>query len=144
MRQRIASVDHEIEDGVFKLIGVGVSEPKAARKHRFQLYRFTHGSPEEFADPAHQLVDVDRSGIERLLSREGEQPIGQVGGAAYPLKRHILGPHDPRSCRGSVERWDLPGNHVEPALNNGQEVIEIVRNAASELSYGLHLLGLTE
>ncbi len=39
---------------------------------------------------------------------------------------------------------ELPADHVEAAQHDGQEVVEVVRDAAGELADGFHLLRLAQ
>ena len=82
---------------------------------------------------------------QRLLAREGEQPAGQRGGALRALQRHVAGARDARSTAGDGGKCgNLAADHVEPAQDDGEQVVEVVRDAAGELADGLHLLRLAQ
>ena len=78
--------------------------------------------------------------IERLPAREGQQPVGQRRGA--------LG----GALRGgdvAVELVDAALRHarlqqLQAAGDAGQQVVEVVREAAGELAHRLHLLRLAQ
>jgi hypothetical protein len=81
-----------------------------------------------------------RSGRERLPSGEGEQAMRQRSGSLSGDRCRI---HESRYLLGTV-RGHAPSNDVERADDAGQEVVEIVGDAASELADRLHFLGLPQ
>ena len=90
--------------------------------------------------PVDEPVHVGGLRVERLAAREGEQAVGQGGGA--------LG--------GALRRRHVAVDIVEAALlharlhqlqragDAGEQVVEVVRQAAGELADRLHLLGLAQ
>ena len=94
--------------------------------------------------PPTSLLASTGFGVERLLPREGEQPVGQRGGALHALQRHLPGPHDPRHGGRGLQSGNLPADRVEAALHDGEKVVEIVGDAAGELTDDFHLLRLAE
>ena len=93
---------------------------------------------EQVGHAADQLVDVDHLGLERLAAGEGEQLAGQRRGAARGLD-HRLGEADPL-----VLGEPGPAQHVGRALDDGQQIVEIVGDAAGELAERLHLVRLAQ
>ena len=94
--------------------------------------------------PATSLLASMTCGLERLLAREGEQPAGQRGGALRALQRHLLGARDPRDRGRRRQFGHLPADHVEAAEDDGEQIVEVVRDAAGELADRFHLLRLPE
>ena len=86
----------------------------------------------------HQRVDVDLARLQRLLAGEGEQMLGQIGAAFGGLVDH---PGDGRELRivGDGIRQNADG-----AGDDGQDIVEVMRDAAGQLADGFHLLGLPE
>ncbi len=86
----------------------------------------------------HQSIDVDLARLQRLLAGESQQPLGQIGAACPGLVDH---PGDRQQFRpvGDAFRqeFDRSGNHR-------QNVVEIVSDAAGQLTNRLHFLGLAE
>ena len=76
--------------------------------------------------------------LERLLAGEREQMLGEIGAARRGLVDH---PRDGGELRLALDRvgqdFDRPGDH-------GQDVVEVVRDAAGELADGFHLFGLPD
>ena len=70
--------------------------------------------------------------------------LGELGGPAGALHRRIAGaPHAVCGGPGRL-RLELPAEEVEPADDQGQQVVEVVRDAAGQLAHRLHLLRLPE
>ena len=96
-----------------------------------------------------QPVDVEPCRLERLAAGEGEQPLREL--------RRALG-----ALHGGVDRlssaWRAarrrspvlarsakpPPHRVEIADDDGEQIVEVVRDAAGELAHGLHLLRLAQ
>ncbi len=95
-------------------------------------------SVEQVDHAADQRVDVDHLGLQRLASGEGEQLAGQRRGARRGLD-HRLGEADPL-----VLGEARPAQHVGRALDHGQEIVEIVSDAAGQLAERLHLVRLAQ
>ena len=85
-----------------------------------------------------QRVDVGLLGFERLLAGERKQMLGEIRAACGGLVDH---PRDGGELRfvldGIGQDFDRPGD-------DGEDIVEIMRDAAGELADGLHLLGLPD
>src|SRR4030095_16434284 len=82
--------------------------------------------------------DVDDARLQGLLAREGEQLAHQVGGAVgILLDLHDVG-------EGLVAGAVAHQQQVAEADHGGQQVVEVVGDAAGELADRLHLLRLGE
>lgn len=71
-----------------------------------------------------------------MLATEGEELIGQIR-CAQGCRRNF--PHRFRQLCGEVRR--VP-HHVGVTMDDREEIIEVMRNPARELSDGIHLLRL--
>ena len=85
----------------------------------------------------HRLTSV--AVVERLQPGEGQQALGQRGGAAR-AGQGVLG----HGARPRVLAREPARKHVQIADDDRQHVVEVVRDAARELSQRLHLLRLAE
>ena len=83
-------------------------------------------------------VEVDHFRLERLAAGEGEQLAGQGGGSAGGLDDRV-GEADPLGLGDAG-----PAQYVGRALDDGQQVVEIVGDAAGQLAERLHLLRLAQ
>ena len=86
-----------------------------------------------------QLIDVGRPDRQPPPARKGQQPAGQLrtardrpGGALQP--RALLG----------LLLGDGSGYQVQATLDRRQKIVEVVRNAAGELSHRLQFLRLQQ
>ena len=143
-RHGVAGVDRQIDQRIFQLVGVHMGAPQAARQHGFQRYGFTERPAQQLAGCGNQLVGVDGFRVERLLPCEGEQPAGELGGAPHAFDAKVLAAGDARHRRRAVQGGELAPDHVEPALHDGEQIVEIVGDAAGELADRLHLLRLAQ
>ena len=137
---RVAGVDSQVQQRILELVRVDQRGPEAARPHRLDGDRGADGSPDQLLHPGHQPIDVGRLGVERLSPREGQQAMGQ---RSRPL------------C-SSLRRGDVAVDVIHPALDDtsaqqlqaaadaGQEIVEVVRQPARELTHSLHLLRLPQ
>ena len=98
------------------------------------------GAAQQVLHGGDELVGVDRLRIERLAAREGEQAVGQGGGALGRAHRGLGVALD--VLRPSLRDAGL--HEVEGADDAGEQVVEVVGDAAGELAHRLHLLGLAQ
>ncbi len=78
-------------------------------------------------------------GIERLLAREGEQPLRELRAALGPFDGIVQEPEDVgitgfQSLSGDIQRAD----------HHRQHVVEVVRDPSGQLADGFHFLRLTQ
>ena len=87
---------------------------------------------------ADDLVQIDDPRLHHLLPAEGEELAGQGGRAV----RGFLDELDvaPERALGR----ELQEQELAPAGDHGQEIVEVVRDAAGEPPHRFHLLGLAE
>ena len=87
----VACVEREIEQGVFKLVTVGLGHPDVARQNGFEFNSFAECAMEELGEAGYHGVDVERSGREGLAASKGEQSLGQYRGPIDALDREFAG-----------------------------------------------------
>ena len=87
---------------------------------------------------AHDLVQIDDAGLHDLLPAEGEELPGQGGGPVGGLL-HQLDVAAKRTLGRELEQQQLA-----PAGDDGEQVVEVVRDPAGEPPDRFHLLGVTE
>ena len=85
-----------------------------------------------------QSADVDRPRSEILPPREGEQPLHQCRRAARRLQRGVDQPLSTRRSR------QAPTQQIEVADDRGEQVVEVVGDAAGQLAERLQLLRLVQ
>ena len=124
--------------------GSALVRQRPARQHGFERHRFAERAAQELAEARHQLVGVERLRRQRLLAREGEQTVGQRCGALGALLRHVARAGDARGRGRGRQVRELAVDDLKPAEHDGQEVVEVVGDAAGELPDRLHLLRLAQ
>ena len=137
-RHGVARVDDEVHEDLLDLARVG-SDLAQVRVHddgEFDV--FADGAVEEALDFAERGGEVDYLGGDHLAAAEGEQLVGEFGGALAGglnvgdlLAQGVGGGHE-----GQQE--------IAVAEDDGEGVIEVVGDAAGQAADGLHLLGLAE
>ncbi|MGX1341762.1 hypothetical protein AB7M73_007022 [Bradyrhizobium japonicum] len=95
----------------------------------------SQASIEQFAHAAHLRGDVDGLRPERLPAGEREKLPGQAGPALGGLDHPV---HEP----AATIRIGLAVEYVEATGDHHQQIVEVVRHPAGQLSDGFDLLGL--
>ena len=134
----VAGVDGEVEQAVFHLIGIRPGAPQAAGQNRFHLDRLPDRALKQFLHAAHQRVEVQAGGRQRLTPREGQQALGQCRRPVARLDR------EPDMAHQIVVAGQLVVQYVEVAQDGLQQVVEVMGDAPGKLADGLHLLGLPQ
>jgi hypothetical protein len=104
------------------------------RERRRNLDLLAERAVEQVHRRRHALVDVDDLGVEGLAAREGQELARERGAARRRLQRA------PGVIRGLGIGRDLLVQQVEIADHDGQEIVEVVRDAAGELAHRLEPL----
>ena len=117
----------------------------SARQHGL---RATRPRPEcgagKIAGAGHELIRVDDLGLKGLLARKGQQPAGQCSRARRALQGHLLGARHARDRSRRRQFGQQPADHVEAAEHDGEKIVEVMGDAAGELTDGFHFLRLPE
>ncbi len=140
VRHGVARVDAQVEQRVLELVRIdqdGIRIGHADHRHGDGR---SHRASDQLLHAGDQPVHVGRLGFQRLPSRERQQPVRQrrrpVGGALRGLdvaRRLVMAPlPHPRL------------QQLQAAGDAGQQVVEVVRQAAGELAHRLHLLALPQ
>ena len=103
-----------------------------------QLDVLADETPQHRDDVLHDDVEVERARLEDLLAAEGEQLARQRG---RPLRGLA---HEVEVAAEPVPRIERVRQQRAPADDHGEEVVEVVGDAAGELADRLHLLRLPE
>ena len=138
VRHGVAGVEGEIEDRGGQLIGIDDGQAYFVRENRFDLDVLAERSLQQFRGIDDQRIDVGFLRFERLLACERQQLLGEVGAARRRFVDHLRDGGELRLALDGVgQDFDRSGDH-------GQDVVEVVRDAAGELAHGLHLFGLPD
>ena len=94
--------------------------------------------PQRALESAHDLVDVDRHAVNRLLLPEREKLLGEKRGPLRALRDLV----EVRG-RGMAGR-DPSAGEIGKAQHHRKHVVEVMGDAAGEASHRFHPLGLCE
>ena len=83
-------------------------------------------------------VDVDLARLQRLLAGEREQALGQIGAARGGVVDHLRDRQQLRPVRDGF------GEDFDRAGDDGENIVEVVRDAAGQLTDRFHFLGLAK
>ncbi|PAV70345.1 hypothetical protein WR25_02886 [Diploscapter pachys] len=138
--QGIAGVDDQVEHRAFQLHRVDQGDGRQGGQLQGQGDSFTDRAGHQFLKRAHVLVDVNWTGIERLLTGKGQQPLGEHSGAVGRAQRHlgVL-----RHLIHTVFRHPL-ADQLKAGDDAGKQVVEIVGDAPGETAQGVHFLQLQQ
>ncbi|KAF1853937.1 hypothetical protein Lal_00005148 [Lupinus albus] len=139
-RHGVAGVDAEVQQRVFQLRWVDHRRPQPGHADHLHLDARSHGALDQLQHAADQPVGVDRLRRQRLLAGEGEQPVGQ---RRRPPHRPLRG-DDELVQLVDAALVDAGGDAFQRARDAGQQVVEVVRQPAGQLSDRFHLLRLAQ
>ncbi len=137
-RHRVARVDREIHDDLLDLAGVGAYRPKLRSGSHHQIDVFADHAVEHFEVFGGDIVEIDDARGEHLLAAEGQQLASQ--------RRGTLGGAGNFLCRTAEMRFGTEAfeQKFRVSGNHHQQIVEIVRDAASEAAHSFHLLRLAQ
>ena len=135
---RIAGVDRHVDQGGLELAEIRpdvaglVGDPGLDGDPR------ARDGIEHLRDGAQRGADLEDLGAEGLPAREGEELTGKLGGAVHRVgdRLDVAAPPLLREVR--------PLEQVGRRLDHGQQVVEVVGDAAGELAHCLQLLRLPQ
>ena len=139
LRHGVARVDHQIQHRGLELMTVDVRLGQVGLQEHLDLDVFAQRTAQQPLQTVHELIEVDGPGLEGLLAGKGQQALRQV--------RRLLG------CNQDVmQQLGAAGIGLALALledlgaaqNHGQQVVEVMGNAAGKLAYRLELLRLAQ
>ncbi len=137
-RHRVARIDGEVDDHLFELPLIDLGETQIAAVNELQLDILADQAAQQVRQLDQHVADIEHARLHRLLAREGQQLPHEIGGAvAVLLDLHDVG-------EGRVARPEPHQQQVAKPDHRRQQVVEIMRDAAGELSDRLHLLRLRE
>ena len=135
IRHGILGIDREVGDDLLDLRGVGPHRARRARHHG-ELDVLADQAPEHGHQPRHDGGQVEDARLEHLLAAEREELPREPRGSLRGLLDQL---HGVAPGSGGLERVE---QELRAAADDGQDVVEVVRDAAGQTSHRLHLLGL--
>ena len=136
VRHRITGIECQIEQRIFHLAGVDQGEPGGVFEGQFEADRLAQAALQQLGQRADQRIDCGRPGLQWLAAGEGQQALGQRGGALRRAMRRVQIARQVVVASGCRAQTD----HVQRADDAGQHVVEVVGDTAGELADCIHLL----
>ncbi len=141
----VARVDRQIDQGALELIGVGLGTPKPAAQHGLQRHGLAEGAGGAVRRcPATSLLGSMTSGESGCWREKASSRLVSMVARRTPSRAMSRA----RSMRvvasdaGSFGSWRRIMS--SPPVDDGEEVVEVVGDAAGQLADGLHLLRLPQ
>ena len=138
IRHGVAGVEGQIEDRGGKLIGIDDRRASLVFEYGFDLDMLAERALQQFCGVDDQRIDVGYPRLERLLAGERQQMLGEVGAARRGFVDHS---RDGGKLRLALDRI---GQDFDRSRDHGQDIVEVVRDAAGELADRFHLFGLPD
>ena len=135
-RHRVARVDDEVDEHLLICIGSTQTFQRSGRGSVVSSMSSLISRDQHAARVGDQLVQIDHARLDDLLARERQELTREVRG----LRR---GGFDVLEVRRAAA-WTAEAQQFQRAENDGQQVVEIVRDAAGEAADGFHLLRLEQ
>ena len=140
IRHGVARVNAQIEECALELRSVHFGRPQPRRAHDLDGDLRPHCARYQILHACDQAVDVGGPRIERLASREGQQPMRQGGGPMRRLGRCL----DETVDVVEAAVLNPPLNPFQPPTDALQQIVEVVGDAPRQLPDGFHLLCLAQ
>ena len=117
---------------------IGAHRPALRVERDAHLHGLPHQALQHRPHPLHHAVEIQHARLQDLLAAEGQQLPGQSRGA-FPGLMDLLEVGPQRIARAQVGEQQLA-----VAVDDGQQVVEVVSHAARQTPDRFHLLGLLE
>jgi hypothetical protein len=134
-RHRVAGVDREIENNKFQLACVNLDRPQAGWELERHMDIAPQAAVEQFAHPSDLAGQVDCLRLQFLTPGKSQKLPCQAGSAFGGLTHPVHQPFAPGRVRLAVEHFQTSGN-------DHQQIVEIVSDAAGQLTDRFDLLSL--
>ena len=138
LAHRVARVDDEIDDDLLELVEVGLDQPEIAPVRDLELDPLADQPPQHHLQFRQHVGELQHLRAQRLAPREREQLTHQTRRAIGVLADL----HD--VLERGIGRPVVDQQQIRIADDRGQNVVEVMRDAAGELADRLHLLALRE
>ena len=134
----IAAVDGEIDQRRLELRDVGDGMAVRIADFDVDLDAPADQRPDQLRDALDLGADIEDLRLQRLAAGEGEQLAGQFGGPFHGFRDGV------DIAAAALLRQFAAAQEVGGGADDGQEIVEVMRDAAGELADGLHLLRLPQ
>src|SRR5579872_586194 len=136
VRHGVARVHDKIDDDLLELIEVSLDEPEIAAVLDLELDPLTDEAAQQILQFRENVGELQYLRPKRLAPRKSEQLPYQASGPIGVL----LDLHD--VLKGRIRRPMIGEQKVRIADDGGQHIVEVMGDAAGQLTDGLHFLAL--
>jgi hypothetical protein len=137
VRHRVARVDGEVHEDLLDLVRIRAHPQVALIRPHVQRHPLAQHALQHAGDILDALPDIEHRPLHHLLATEGEELPREVPSALTRAER-ILHRLAARAGREVLE------HEAEVAVDDREQVVEVVRHAAGEPSQGLEALGVEQ
>ena len=142
LRHRVAGVDEHVEQGDLGLGPVDPAGPEIGGEIGLDRHGLAERAPGQFLHLRDEVVEVEGAVVEALLAGEGEELLRQRRGALSRLADIAHRPAHPALV--GVRSLQVGRQGIGVAEDHLEQVVEVVGDAAGELTERLHLLRLVQ
>src|SRR5438876_10580026 len=135
---RIPRIHGQIHDHLLELPRVGLHGAERRIEPRREVDVLAQQAAQHLLDVGHEAVQADDARLQHLLAAEGEQLPGEPRRPVCGLA-DFLGVVAARVTGGQVFE-----QQVDVARDRGEDVVEVVRDAAGQPAHRFHLLRLAQ
>ena len=132
----IARVDRHVDQRRLELAGGGAHVAGLVRNIDDDADARARDGIEHVGDRADALCGIKDFRLQRLSPREGEELACQLRGPVHRVR------HGVEIALAPLLREAGAAQQIRRRADDRQQIVEIMRNAAGELTHGLHLLRL--
>src|SRR5881394_2101699 len=133
LRHSVASVDGEVEKHLFHHARVGFDPGRMRRVLKLESDIFTEQPSQHARHVADHFIEIEATRLNDLAPAKGKQLARQSGSALGSLADLLSG-----TGGGASERWARKKKRGVP-VDDGENVVKVVRDATCELADSLHL-----
>jgi len=134
----VAGVDGEVQENLFELAGVGFDAAERITEAQAEFDVFANETAEKLAHVGDEFVEVEDFGLKDLHAAEGEHLAGEGSGTVGSFA-NLLG-----AAVEGIFWLQMVEKQVAVAADDGEEIVEVVGDAAGHAAEGFHFLGLAE
>ena len=135
---RIAGIDGEIDQRGFELRDIGGGKTPEIAKLDLDLDPAAHQRADQLRDALDLRADIEHLRRQRLAPGKGQQLAGQLRCAIHRVRNRI------DVTAAAILAQIAAAQEVGGGADDGQQVVEIVRDAAGQLAHRIHLLRLAK
>ncbi len=134
----VTGVDRHVDHRGLELTGIGIDEAWLVRPDGHDLDPRPDQRPDHFAQRLHVPADVEHFRLQRLTPRERQQLGGQARRARDRVRNRI------DVAQPARLRQIRPPQQIDGGADHRQQIVEVVRDAAGELTERLEPLAVLQ